>query len=474
MSKQFSSIWKRYANRVITTAQVTADFLAVFLAFWIGYWFYEYYGGYSPLSPQEYVYVSAGAALLHITVFKAFSLYKREISLLNIEELKQILIASVWGSFLFLGSAFYFRSITLSRLTTTIALVASVLLVILERMIIYRIHMHFHLRGYSQKKVLIYGAGEVGRHLLKRIYQSPALGLAPVGFIDDSPDKADFAITFREFPRARGNRVLGTFKDLPTLVAQHTIEEVLIAMPSANYDAIKNVVRACQAAGTNYAIVPHAFDLLIEKIKVHEIGGIPILRTRQTRPSRLFLFFKRLIDLLGAAALITAFSPLYIVFSVLIKMDSKGPVIFKQKRVGLRGKEFSFYKFRTMHVDAAQYAQTPQSAQDPRITRVGRWLRRTSLDELPQLFNVLRGDMSLVGPRPEMPFIVRQYTPLQRERLSVKPGITGVWQISAVRGDPIHANIEYDLYYIENQSVLLDMVILIKTVFGVIRCIGAV
>jgi lipopolysaccharide/colanic/teichoic acid biosynthesis glycosyltransferase len=162
------------------------------------------------------------------------------------------------------------------------------------------------------------------------------------------------------------------------------------------------------------------------------------------------------------------------VLALLIKFDSPGPIIFRQKRTGKNGVEFDFFKFRSMRTDANPYATTPQESTDPRITRLGRFLRRSSLDELPQFWNVLRGDMSLVGPRPEMPFIVSTYTEEQRERLRVRPGITGVWQISAVRGEPIHANMEYDLFYIEHRSVLLDLIIMIKTVVTAIRGIGAV
>ena len=157
-----------------------------------------------------------------------------------------------------------------------------------------------------------------------------------------------------------------------------------------------------------------------------------------------------------------------------VKLDSPGPIIFRQRRVGKDGVEFDFFKFRSMYVSSNPYAQTPQHSGDPRITRVGRFLRRSSLDELPQFWNVVRGEMSLVGPRPEMPFIVATYNEEQRERLKVRPGITGVWQISAVRGEPIHANIEYDLFYIEHRSLLLDLIIMIKTLFTAIRGIGAV
>jgi lipopolysaccharide/colanic/teichoic acid biosynthesis glycosyltransferase len=166
-------------------------------------------------------------------------------------------------------------------------------------------------------------------------------------------------------------------------------------------------------------------------------------------------------------------SPVFILLALLVKLNSKGPVIFLQKRVGLNGKRFLFYKFRSMYMDAPVYAVTPQSGRDTRITPIGRFLRRTSLDELPQLWSVFKGQMSLVGPRPEMPFIVAKYNDLQRQRLNVKPGITGLWQISADRKNAIHENMDYDIYYINNQSFLLDVVILLRTVWSCVRGVGA-
>lgn len=470
-----SQLWKKNADHFITASQVIADFAAVVLSFWIGFYVYvTYFGGVSPLKPIQYQWVAVFAGALYISIFKALDLYRREISLLNVEELRKICIATAWSSLFFFSITFYVRSVTLSRVTVTISMMTSLVILYIERTLFYKIHLAFHLKGLSQKKILIYGAGEVGRHILKRIYQSPALGMSPVGLLDDDPEKVGHTISFREYPHVVGNSVLGSFKDLENLVRAHDVEEVIVAIPSGSYQATHSIIKECQRIPVQFAIVPHSYELLIEKIHVSEIGGIPILRVRNVGRPWYFAAAKRLVDLFGASLLLLVFSPFYALFGILIKLDSRGPIIFKQKRVGLRGKEFSFYKFRTMHVSAPQYANTPTTSDDPRITRVGKWLRRSSLDELPQLFNVLRGEMSLVGPRPEMPFIVAQYSALQKERLVVKPGITGVWQISAVRGDPIHKNIEYDLYYIEHQSLLLDFVILLKTVFGVVRGIGAV
>jgi lipopolysaccharide/colanic/teichoic acid biosynthesis glycosyltransferase len=178
---------------------------------------------------------------------------------------------------------------------------------------------------------------------------------------------------------------------------------------------------------------------------------------------------KRGVDLTLSALLLLLLAPLVILIALLIRLDSPGPAFFIQKRVGLRGSLFDIYKFRTMHVDVPKYELSPTTPYDRRITRIGRFLRRTSLDELPQLFNVLAGNMSLVGPRPEMPFIVDRYSARHRQRLAVIPGITGLWQLSADRISPIHENMEYDLFYIRNRSFFLDVAILIRTLFFATR-----
>jgi len=181
--------------------------------------------------------------------------------------------------------------------------------------------------------------------------------------------------------------------------------------------------------------------------------------------SALFSLAKRAVDIVLSALLLVLTAPLMAVIAVLVKVTSKGPVIFRQKRIGRDGKPFTIYKFRTMYADSPAYAQTPRGEDDPRITPLGRVLRRFDLDELPQLVNVLLGRMSMVGPRPEMPHIVQQYNELQRLRLTMKPGMTGLWQLSPDRNLPIHENLDYDLYYIENRSLILDIVILLDTAF---------
>jgi lipopolysaccharide/colanic/teichoic acid biosynthesis glycosyltransferase len=183
---------------------------------------------------------------------------------------------------------------------------------------------------------------------------------------------------------------------------------------------------------------------------------------------------KRLFDIVGSLFLLILLLPLFLLVSIMVKLDSPGPVFFRHDRVGRHGKHFVLWKFRSMRTDVPRYEVSPQSVADGRLTRVGRLVRRLSIDEMPQLINVLKGEMSLVGPRPEMPFIVARYHPIERLRLVARPGITGLWQISPARAFPIHENLQYDLHYLHNQSLLLDCAIILRTVTAVIHGVGAV
>jgi len=205
------------------------------------------------------------------------------------------------------------------------------------------------------------------------------------------------------------------------------------------------------------------------------LRGIPQYVTRASQFSRYWPeLVKRSSDIAGSLLLLCLLLPLLLLISVLIRLDSSGPIVFRHYRVGKGGRHFVLWKFRSMKMDVPRYEASPQSASDVRLTRVGRWMRRLSIDELPQLINVLKGEMSLVGPRPEMPFIVARYGAVERERLVVRPGITGLWQISPARAFPIHENLQYDLHYIRNQNLLLDCAIILRTVTAVIHGVGAV
>jgi len=466
--------WRRYFIKSVTWLQALADFSTVVACYLASYWFYT--GPLKSVSPQalpEFAIFSMVAGLLYVLLLEREGLYRREISLLNVKELRGIFYIGIYASAVILSATFYLRFASFSRITLTLALISTPVFIYLQRQLFYRFHVLFHQHGLSRYKVLIYGAGNIGQHLAKRLFESPSLGLLPIGFLDDDERKYGKSITWKGTCPPQGLKVLGGEEVIKPSI-QKGVNAILIALPSATFDRNQKLVEFCNEQRIEYAIVPNSYEKFIQGIEGFEIGGIPLLRRRERKQSFYYVFIKRLIDFALSALFLLVLLPLFTFIAIAIKVNSKGPVIFKHKRVGLRGRTFSLYKFRSMQTSAPKYSTCPEDPTDPRITKVGRWLRRTSLDELPQLFNVLRGDMSLVGPRPEMPFIVEKYGPLEKQRLEVKPGITGVWQISAFRGEPIHTNIEYDLFYLDNRSILLDLAVIVKTILSVVRGIGAV
>jgi exopolysaccharide biosynthesis polyprenyl glycosylphosphotransferase len=452
--------------------QRSVDFATVLVGFLFGYWFYLSAPGKTvPYSLSQFLTLAAYAGFVFLAMLHIFRLYQREASLLNVVETKRLFLACALASLLTLGSTFYVRALDLSRVMLTASLVASFMLLVIQRSFTHRLRLMLLVSGHPGRRALIYGAGVIGKHLFKRIYQSPALGISIEGFLDDDSSLWGKQIQIREIRTKNGTQVLGGVEKLSELKQIH---EVYVAMPAASYQRNLEIVQACRKLGLTVSVVPPTYGHHMHNIEIRDIGGIPILREKAMAPSFIYPILKRVFDILISFIALLILSPVVAVISLLIKFDSPGPVIFKQLRIGRDGREFNFYKFRSMHLSANPYGVTPNDPTDPRITRFGRWLRRSSLDELPQFFNVLMGDMSIVGPRPEMPFIVATYTEEQKERLKVKPGITGVWQISAVRGEAIHQNMEYDLFYIEHQSLLLDVIIMIKTIGCAIRGIGAV
>jgi lipopolysaccharide/colanic/teichoic acid biosynthesis glycosyltransferase len=237
----------------------------------------------------------------------------------------------------------------------------------------------------------------------------------------------------------------------------------VIGIPSISQQRLKEVAAEAFAAGATVAFVPQLSCGSETSTDYVDIDGVLIASMGLPERKRFYELGKQFFDTIAALALLMFTLPLWAVVSVLIRLDSKGPALFRQMRVGHRGRTFELYKFRTMYMEAPKYGFHPKNSDDPRVTRVGRWLRRTSLDELPQLINVLKGDMSLVGPRPEMPFIVEHYNARHWQRLAVIPGLTGLWQLSADRAFLIHENIQYDLYYIRHRNFFMDLAILLHT-----------
>ena len=362
-----------------------------------------------------------------------------------------------------LGGVLYPYS--LGRSVVLFSVVAQFFYLYTSRTILRAIKRRSTRRGKGLRRILIVGTGETARRALLRIVDHPEVGYELAGLVGqtDAPP-----------PRAVNNvPYLGSIGRLEDLIRQHKVDEVFLADPKLPDDDKLNLVARCDETGVTFKIVSQMFEVTNPQMRIDVLDDLPVipLQSGGLGPWRSFL--KRAIDIVVAGVLLILSSLLTIVIAIWIRLDSPGPAIFRHDRVGLHGRRFRLWKFRTMTMETNPYDAAPTDPNDPRITRAGRVLRRFSLDELPQLWNVLIGDMSMVGPRPEMPQIVAHYEPWQRIRLEVKPGLTGLWQIIGRKNLPLELNLEYDLYYIKNQSLMLDLVILLKTIPAVLFGRGA-
>jgi len=331
-------------------------------------------------------------------------------------------------------------------------------------------------RGRGVDRVLIVGAGEVARSIMRAVVARPDLGYRIVGFVDDDPAKAQTDIG--RYP------ALGTTDGLSEAIKTHGVDEVIVTLPWNSYRKILTIMNQCQREGVAVRIVPDLFQMALGNVVVETLNGVPLLGFREPKLEDWQVFFKRAVDLLLASLVLVLSSPLLLIIAIAIRLDSPGSVIFRQLRVGRNGGEFTVWKFRSMRTDAEAQVETLRTQNeasgplfkirnDPRRTRMGRFLRRTSLDELPQFWNVLRGDMSFIGPRPALPSEVQEYAPWYRRRLEISPGITGLWQVSGRSDLTFDEMVLLDIYYIENWSPFMDLRIALKTIPTVILGSGA-
>jgi exopolysaccharide biosynthesis polyprenyl glycosylphosphotransferase len=449
-------------------ARVAADFMAVALAFGLCYGLYLAAIGAGLLhrSPVHLHYVGGTLlfAFLMSVVFQRLGLYGERASVLNLWELTSTVKGVLVAAAFFLASLFFLKLKTFSRLVIVGSLCLTMVLTVLERRIVAAALRKRRLQKRLGRRVLILGCGETGRLLMKKIVEAPHLGRTVVGFLDSTAAPgASITCRVAQTGPVFAVPVLGGLAHLAQLSSE--VDEVLVADPLIGPGRLEEILRVCERHGVGIGIVPHVGTYPLENLHVEDLSAIPVVRPRLSSSAHWYGAGKRVMDVAGALCLIVLTLPLWVMAALLIRLDSPGPLLFSHERVGQQGRRFRMFKFRTMHQDADPYALSPFGDVDPRITRVGRFLRSGGVDELPQLVNVIRGEMSLVGPRPEMPFIVDRYSPREKQRLQVKPGITGLWQLSADRHAQIHENLEYDLYYLEHRSLLLDGLILLETLF---------
>ncbi len=394
-----------------------------------------------------YVHAFIFSLVLLIFIYALHGLYEFK----NLKRINEIVLLSksafVWLIALMAGA--YLYKYDFSRIIVVSFGVLSFLYGFLGRQLLQKFRTYLLAYGIGHVRVIIVGKGRTAKDVETSLRDYYGEGMFLVGMLAPLQTDGKYSISVEE---------------LSTLAAQHASVEVYIAEPQFSHEYILEIASRFSLPHIQFKIVADIFSLATGSFKVTNIDEIPVLDFQKAAPSWVFRYTKRIFDIFASCFFAVLSSPLWLIVAVLIKLDSPGPVFISQMRIGYKGKPFLMWKFRTMHAGTPLYETGPQKSKDPRITRFGAFLRRTSLDELPQLINVFKGDMSMVGPRPEMQFIVEKYTPWQKKRLEAKPGITGLWQILGRKDLPLVENLQYDFYYINNQSLFLDFVILLKTV----------
>ena len=393
-----------------------------------------------------------------------FGLYRSRRMKTGVDELQCLFQSAALGLLVVSAIGFFFRELYFGRFIVLTSVVLNFALQGASRVVFHRLQRRLRASGANDVSALIVGTGVTAIRLLQKLQDHPEIGYRVVGFLDDS---------FEGEKDVAGHPVLGATGDLRRVVETSGAREVFIADTALGHTRMLSLVLECEDLGVNFRVVTNLFEVLTAGSPLDLVDDLPVVRLGRQLAHPFYEPAKRAFDLVAGCLALVLAAPILAVCAWRVRCTSPGPAFFSQRRVGRKGVPFKMWKLRSMWRDADLYAEAPRGGADPRITPTGRWLRRTSLDELPQLINVIRGDMSLVGPRPEMPFIVDTYGEWEKRRLSVKPGITGLWQILGRKDLPMHDNLQYDFYYIRNRSMALDLSILLRTASAVLLGRGA-
>jgi exopolysaccharide biosynthesis polyprenyl glycosylphosphotransferase len=430
----------------------------------------------SQVSLWDYTPFAISLVLLALLAFRFSGVYPYRAGRSPIEETYTIGAATTLGVVVLIAVSLAFRQVLYSRLIFLYAAILVTLLLGLSRLVIALARGHLRHYGIGVQRVLLVGAGEVGRMIMRTVAARPDLGYQLVGFVDDHPAKGSTDIG--------PFKALGPVENLDQVVKAYHIDNVIICLPWQSNRMIHRLLRNCEQCSVRAQVVPDFFQLTKEQFHVEILNGIPLLSMRPISIRGWNLVIKRITDLILGGVLGVLALPLLGLIALAIRLDSSGPILYTQTRVGRNGKPFRCYKFRSMVEGADELRQTLAEQNDasgplfklrddPRRTRVGRFLRRFSLDELPQLYNILRGEMSLIGPRPNLPVEVEQYQEWHKKRLSASPGMTGLWQVSGRSELTFDEMVLLDIYYIENWSLALDLSILLRSIPAVLWGRGA-
>ncbi|CAN5258943.1 sugar transferase [soil metagenome] len=471
MPRRRATLWK---SRWLSLIVMAADVAGLSMSWSGAYYVRRLLNG--PLGPINdagpYLAVQPLIVMAGIVNCFVFGLYMHRRRLASLNRPSILIRASYHWLLYIIVVAFFFKELNLGRAVITMAAFFGLIYLFASRELLRALKTHALRSGRGAVRSAIVGAGNLALEVRESLRNHPEIGFTLVGLItvEGAPLEPEMQASLSDHEI----RILGTTTEINEIIDREGIEEVFLAVAHLDAREQFNLLNLADRRGVTVHVVSNIFGIITETAKVDEISTFPVVTLRDGSFPLHQAFMKRALDLacsLGGTFIWLLFLHWWIALK--IKMDSPGPVFFAQDRIGRDGRKFRIIKYRTMRTDSEVYAVAPTDEADPRITRFGRWLRKTSLDELPQLLNVLAGDMSMVGPRPEMGFIVETYEAWQRRRLDVKPGLTGLWQVIGRKNLPLHLNMQYDFYYIKNQSFMLDLEILFRTVPAVLMGKGA-
>jgi exopolysaccharide biosynthesis polyprenyl glycosylphosphotransferase len=428
---------------------------------------------------SSFRFLGIGVVVGLLLIFALRGLYSIRLTGSWFRQVWTIVSSTTLGVAFLITYYFVFQPPSNSRLLVPFVWAAVIVVLCVGRLIVSTVMGMLYRRGFGETRLLVVGSGRLGKLIMQHIAASPSLGFSIVGFLHDMKQEEEPG----DFGRFK---MLGTLEDLGMVIRSMQIDEVIIALPSNLHEQSIRSVRLCERLGTSFKLVPdlYEYELSLSRIDMDAIEGIPLIGIKQVSINTIQLLVTRIVDIgLSVVGLILGL-PFWVCIALAIKLTSPGPSVYRQTRIGLDGRSFEVFKFRTMYKNAERKlnglrglneARGPlfKIKDDPRITPVGKFLRRTSFDEFPQLLNVIKGEMSLVGPRPPLPEEVAQYADWHKERLSIKPGMTGLWQVRGRSDISFDEGVLMDLYYIENWSLRLYFMILLRTIPAVLFSRGA-
>lgn len=459
----------RKGDILIPFLTVLGDSLAIEFSFLFSYWlrfrssFFEAVG-LSKIDPPPldgYLIGSLFIIVVWLLIFNARKMYRARRNVSFADELLSIVRVISLGMLIVMSAAFFYRDFSYSRVVFGLLWFTSIATIFTGRALVHAFERSLYRRGKHLQYAVILGNNGLANQVYSRLNGHPAFGVNIVGYFGDAKAHAELKLSSAQY--------LGTLADAAEFIRRQHIELVFIALRTQDHTELFDVIGECEGLNVEFMMVPDMLEVLTSQVKVMELEAIPFLKIKGIPLTYWGRMAKRSFDVIISATLLVIFSPVLVVVVVLIKLNSRGPALFRQDRVGLDGRNFTMYKFRSMKKGSEMLDDSAGLGipDDPRRTGIGIFLRKTSLDELPQLWNVLKGDMSLVGPRPERTRYVEAFksaVPKYLDRHRVKTGMTGWAQVNGLRGDTsIEERVKYDLYYVENWSLAFDIKILLRT-----------